>query len=141
MFKLLFILFLVIPLLEIYLLIEIGSQVGPIATISLVLFTAALGVFLLRLQGLATLNKVRTSLDNRELPAVTLLEGLFLLIAGALLLTPGFFTDFVGFVILIPPLRAHFATVVLQALVISQQKHQKNEQQHILEGEFWEEDQ
>lgn len=140
MYKLLFILFLVIPLLEIYLLIEIGSQIGPVATISLVLFTAALGVFLLRLQGLATLNKVRTSLDNRELPAIPLVEGLFLLIAGALLLTPGFFTDFIGFVILIPPVRSHLAAVVLQALVITKQKHHQNEQQNILEGEYWEED-
>lgn len=120
--------------------IEIGSQIGPVATISLVLFTAALGVFLLRLQGLATLNKVRTSLDNRELPAIPLVEGLFLLIAGALLLTPGFFTDFIGFVILIPPVRSHLAAVVLQALVITKQKHHQNEQQNILEGEYWEED-
>ena len=140
MFKLLFILFLVVPLLEIYLLIEIGGQIGPIATVSLVLFTAALGVFLLRLQGLATLNKVRTSLDKKELPAIALVEGLFLLVAGALLLTPGFFTDFVGFVILIPPVRARFAAVVLHALIISQQKHSEKDQENILEGEFWEDD-
>jgi UPF0716 protein FxsA len=139
LFKLLFILFLLVPLLEIYLLIEIGSQIGAIATIALVLFTAALGVFLLRLQGLATITKVRNSVDQGELPAVALLEGLLLLIAGALLLTPGFFTDFIGFLFLTPQVRSHIAHKLLQALIVSQKNH-RNNHNNILEGEFWEED-
>jgi len=139
LFKLLFILFLLVPLLEIYLLIEIGSQIGAIATIALVLFTAALGVFLLRLQGLATITKVRNSVDQGELPAVALLEGLLLLIAGALLLTPGFFTDFIGFLFLTPQVRSHIAHKLLQPLIVSQKNH-RNNHNNILEGEFWEED-
>ncbi len=142
LFKLLFIIFLLVPLLEIYLLIEIGSQIGAIATIALVLFTAALGVFLLRLQGLATITKVRNSVDQGELPAVALLEGLLLLIAGALLLTPGFFTDFIGFLFLTPQVRSHIANKLLLAIIVSQKNHQnhQNHQNNVLEGEFWEED-
>jgi len=136
LFKLLFIIFLLVPLLEIYLLIKIGSQIGAIATIALVLFTAALGVFLLRLQGLATITKVRNSVDQGELPAVALLEGLLLLIAGALLLTPGFFTDAIGFLFLTPQVRSHIANKLLLAIIVSQKNHQNN----VLEGEFWEED-
>ncbi len=142
LFKLLFIIFLLVPLLEIYLLIEIGSQIGAIATIALVLFTAALGVFLLRLQGLATITKVRNSVDQGELPAVALLEGLLLLIAGALLLTPGFFTDFIGFLFLTPQVRSHIANKLLLAIIVSQKNHQNHQNNHnnVLEGEFWEED-
>ncbi len=92
LFKILFLLFIFVPLIEIYLLIEIGAHIGAMPTIALIIFTAVLGVFLLRLQGLMTLAKVRHSMDQGELPAAALLEGLMLLIAAALLLTPGFFT-------------------------------------------------
>ena len=100
-----FILFLVVPFVEIYLLVEIGARIGAPWTILLVVLTAIVGAWLVRVQGLATWRRFQASLARNELPATALAEGLCLLIAGALLLTPGFFTDAAGFACLIPPLR------------------------------------
>jgi UPF0716 protein FxsA len=100
-----FILFLVVPFVEIYLLVEIGARIGAPWTILLVVMTAIVGAWLVRVQGLATWRRFQASLARNELPAAELVEGLCLLIAGALLLTPGFFTDAVGFACLIPPFR------------------------------------
>jgi UPF0716 protein FxsA len=94
-----------VPLIEIYLFIEVGRAIGAWPTIGLVILTAIAGVALLRVQGVLTLRRARISLDRQELPAFELLEGLTLLIAGALLLTPGFFTDAVGFLLLWPASR------------------------------------
>ena len=102
---LLFLIFLLVPVLEIYLLIEIGSLIGAVWTVTAVVGTAALGAVLVRRQGLAALARFRSATQAGELPAVTIIEGLALLVAGALLLTPGFFTDLVGFLLLTPPLR------------------------------------
>ena len=101
----LFLIFLVVPLVEIYFLIQIGSVVGAGWTIFLVVFTAMLGAFLVRAQGFSTLARVQTQLSRSEMPAMEIIEGLFLFVAGALLLTPGFFTDAIGFICLTPPLR------------------------------------
>ena len=100
-----FILFLVVPFVEIYLLVEIGARIGDPWTILLVVMTAIVGAWLVRVQGLATWRRFQASLARNELPATALVEGLCLLIAGALLLTPGFFTDAVGFACLIRPFR------------------------------------
>ena len=113
LFRILLILFLSIPLLEIYLFIQVGEVVGGFATIFLIVFTAVLGVWLLRWQGLMTLSKLQTTVAQGELPAVPLLEGMMLLVAGALLLTPGFFTDTIGFILLVPALRQRLAQTLL----------------------------
>ena len=105
LFRLLFALFLIIPLLEIYLLIQVGGIIGAWPTVFLVVFTAVLGATLLRHQGLYTLNKVQTAMARGELPTMAMLEGVVLIFCGALLLTPGFFTDTLGFLGLVPPLR------------------------------------
>ena len=97
--------FLLVPVLEIYLLIEIGSALGASWTVTLVVATAVAGAALVRRQGLATLARFRAAVEQEELPALALAEGVVLLVAGALLLTPGFFTDAVGFACLVPPLR------------------------------------
>ena len=141
MFNLLILLFIFTPLIEIYLLITIGSEIGALPTIALILFTAGLGVTLLRIQGFMTLTKIRQNMDRGELPAEAMLEGLMLLIAGALLLTPGFFTDAIGFVCLIPSFRSKLARSVLKKVIIAQQNrsHTQNpDQQNTLEGEYWE---
>jgi len=141
LFNLFVILFIFIPLIEIYLLIAIGSKIGALLTIALILFTAGLGVTLLRQQGLITLAKIRQSLDRGELPAATLLEGLMLLIAGALLLTPGFLTDAIGFFCLVPSIRSKIANSALKRAVVSQHNRRTQAQGHgeriTLEGEFW----
>ena len=104
-FQLLFLLFLVIPLAEIYLLIKVGGIVGAGPTVFLVVFTAVLGAWLLRIQGFSTLERVRSTVNQGGIPAIEMMEGAVLLVSGALLLTPGFFTDTIGFLCLIPVLR------------------------------------
>ncbi|MCW9023543.1 MAG: FxsA family protein [Gammaproteobacteria bacterium] len=113
-FRILFLLFLTIPLIEIYLLIQVGEVIGALSTVFLVVATAVLGVWLLRWQGLMTMTKVQTTLARGELPALPMIEGVTLLIAGALLLTPGFFTDAIGFTLLVPPLRQKLAQALLR---------------------------
>ena len=103
--RLLLVLFLVVPLGEIYLLIEVGSIVGAAATIGLVVLTAVVGAALMRAQGLATVFRARSAMARGEVPALELMEGAVILVAGALLLTPGFITDTAGFLCLIPALR------------------------------------
>lgn len=105
LFPLLLLLFLLIPVGEIYLLIQVGSEIGALPTVGLVIGTAVLGAWLLRHQGLSTLMRARESLDRGDLPALELLEGVILLVGGALLLTPGFVTDAIGFACLVPMLR------------------------------------
>lgn len=104
-FSILLILFLAIPVLEIYLLIKIGAVIGAFPTVFMVVFTAVLGAWLLRIQGFATLNRVRQTMAQGGIPAIEMLEGAVLLVAGALLLTPGFFTDTIGFLCLVPSFR------------------------------------
>ena len=112
-FRLLFLVFLIVPIIEIYLLIQVGEEIGAGWTIFLVVATAVLGAGLLRLQGMAILFEAQSRLAQGELPAIAMIEGVMLLLAGALLLTPGFFTDALGFLILIPMLRKRFARALL----------------------------
>ena len=93
------------PLLELYLLIEVGSVIGALPTIALSVFTAVLGGLLVRIQGFGVLFRVQAAMERREVPALELLEGAMLLLTGLALLLPGFITDAVGFLLLIPPLR------------------------------------
>jgi UPF0716 protein FxsA len=102
-------LFIGIPIFELYLLITIGKLIGVWPTIFVVIFTAIVGVQLLRIQGLATLQRVQNTLAQGQVPAEALIEGLLLLIGGALLLTPGFFTDAIGFMCLLPLPRMYLA--------------------------------
>ncbi len=105
--------FFVTPIVEMYLLIEVGGYIGVWPTIALVMITAMIGVTLLRIQGLSTLTRGVGRLQGGQLPAREMVEGLLLAVAGALLLTPGFVTDGIGFVLLTPPLRGAIAERVL----------------------------
>lgn len=95
-------LFIAIPVAEIYLFIEIGGRIGSLWTVMLVIATAVIGVNLLRFQGMATLNRAQQSMKQGKLPAMEMMEGLCLAIGGALLITPGFLTDSLGFICLLP---------------------------------------
>lgn len=101
----LFILFLAIPIVEIYILIEVGQVLGAPLTILAVVGTALLGAVLVRYQGMVTMAELQGQALRGEVPAQALFEGGCVLVAGALLLTPGFFTDAIGFALLTPPLR------------------------------------
>ncbi len=104
-FPLLLIAFFLIPLVEIFALINVGQVIGAWWTIAAVVGTAVLGAFLIRAQGMSTLSRAQSQMAEGRVPAVEMFEGLFLFIAGALLMTPGFVTDAIGFACLIPPLR------------------------------------
>ena len=99
------ILFIAIPLLELYLIIEVGSVIGALWTVLLVVLTAVIGVSLLRIQGFNTLNRARQNMETGTLPAMEMMEGMVLAVGGALLITPGFLTDTLGFLCLIPATR------------------------------------
>ena len=119
MFPLIGFLFLAVPILEIYLLIQVGEVIGAGWTILLVVLTAVIGVWLLRIQGLSTLSRAQQKLQENELPAREILEGMALVVAGAFLLTPGFFTDTVGFLLLFPPTRIALVSLVASRMVVS----------------------
>ena len=101
----LFLGFTIIPVVEIYLLIQIGSLFGVFTSISLVVFTGFIGAYLARIQGLQTLFRIQESMREGRLPSRELLDALLIGVAGLVLLTPGFLTDTVGFVLLIPRTR------------------------------------
>ena len=117
-FQILLLAFIAVPIIEIYVLIQVGSVIGALPTVALVVFTAVLGAWLIRAQGFATVNRMRTSLDRGELPAVEMLEAVCLLVAGALLLTPGFVTDSIGFVLLIPALRRRIILAAIERGIV-----------------------
>lgn len=101
----LFLAFVVVPIVEIGLFLQVGSYIGVPATLGLIILTAIAGTMLVRSQGIDVIRKVQSSADRGEMPVSALAQGLFVLIAGVLLLTPGFATDTLGFALLIPPVR------------------------------------
>ena len=145
--------FIGIPILEIAIFIEVGSRIGVLPTVAITIATAVAGTLLLRAQGLATLERARTQMDRGEMPTEELFDGVCLLIAGGCLLTPGFFTDALGLLLFIPPVRqylrrvfaAHVARSGHTRIVIDgeevrpgRQPRQGREQGPIIEGEFTE---
>jgi UPF0716 protein FxsA len=114
-------LFIVMPIAEMAVLIKVGGLIGVLNTVGLVLLTAVIGAWLLRQQGLATLLRANQRLNSGELPAKEVAEGLILAVGGALLLTPGFITDTVGFLCLLPGTRHWLAAQALKRMVVSGQ--------------------
>ena len=108
MFTRLLLLFTVVPLVELYLLIEVGSIIGGLNTILLVLVTGVVGAFLAKLEGLRTLGQIQRNLSQGIVPAEEMLDGVIILVAGLLLITPGILTDAFGFLMLIPTTRNAF---------------------------------
>ena len=142
---LLFLLFLLIPLVEIYFLIQVGSIIGAIPTIALVIFTALLGAMLLRFQGLAILQRTRSAMAQGQVPAMEMFEGVLLVFSGALLLTPGFVTDAIGFLFLVPPFRKMVIHWFLSKSTIKTQQFRDSSGEpgsdpHTIEGECRRED-
>ena len=111
-----FLIFFSIPIVEMYLLIEVAERIDALPTILLVMLTAVVGVSLIRQQGLSTLTKGIGRLNQAEIPAAEIIEGILLAMAGAFLLTPGFLTDLIGFTITIPVTRRIIALMLLKRL-------------------------
>ena len=101
----LLLLFLIVPIVELYLLIEIGQRIGTVSTLALIFLTALLGSALARRQGLGVLRRMQAEMGQGRLPASPMVDGVLILLAGAVLITPGVLTDFVGFLVLIPATR------------------------------------
>ena len=113
-----FLVFFSIPIVEMYLLIEVAERIEALPTILLVMLTAVLGVSLIRQQGLSTLTKGIRRLNQAEIPAAEIIEGVLLAVAGAFLITPGFLTDFIGFMIIIPMIRRITALMLLKRMAV-----------------------
>ena len=105
MFLKLFLLFTLIPIVEIYLLIRVGEHIGAGNTVALVIITGLSGAYLARVQGLQILSRIRRNLDAGIMPSGELIDALLVLVAGIVLITPGFMTDCIGILLLIPPTR------------------------------------
>lgn len=106
MFLRLLLLFTVVPLAELFLLVKLGTVIGVAATVLIVICTGILGAWLARWQGLGVLRRLTDDMNQGRLPAGALIDGLLILIAGAVLLTPGLITDALGFLLLVPQGRA-----------------------------------
>jgi len=118
MFRFLFLLFIVVPIIEIMVLMNVGEWLGAWPTIAIVIITAWLGAKNVKQQGIATLNSVQTKMAQGEMPSDEIVAGVLLLVAGVLLVTPGFVTDFFGLSLLVPQVR--------KALIKSVQGHLVN---------------
>lgn len=141
----LLLLFIALPLIETWLLIEVGQEIGAIATIGAVIATAVIGSQLVRYQGMQTLRDLRASQARGEPPALPLLEGAALLVAGAFLLTPGFITDTLGFLMLVPALRREAARKLLARMIVIvpegvQPGTNRPRDPNIIEGDYRRED-
>lgn len=108
----LFLAFTLIPFVEIYLLIEVGTVIGPFSTLALVVLTGFTGAYLARMQGMQTMFRVRSSLQQGIMPTEDLVDALLIFIAGIVLLTPGFITDLAGLLVLLPRTRVYIKRFV-----------------------------
>ena len=146
-FIILVFLFVMVPVAEISLLIKVGGAIGGFNTILFVILTAVLGAYLVRQQGFATITKLQQETQAGRIPALQIAEGVALLFAGAVLLTPGFITDALGFILLIPLTRR--IVIALLASKFSQNKARfsysthtqgsqqtKNDSPNVIEGEY-----
>ena len=119
-----------IPLIEIYLMIKIGSTIGAFNTIFLIFFTAVTGIYFARLEGLNTIRAGFTQLIKNEIPIYEIISGAALAFAALLLIIPGFLTDIFGFLLIIPVTRKIFIKI------ISSKINKKKIKENFIEGEF-----
>ena len=123
-----------IPLLEIYLFIEIGGQIGAFNTILIILLTAIIGIYFVRLQGLSTLKSGVTQIYQNQIPVYEMMSGAALAVAAVLLIVPGFATDVVGFLLILPLTR----NLIFKFLG---KKYKKNRiKDDLIEGEYEDKD-
>lgn len=115
----LILLFVALPAIELYLLLELGSAIGALETFAIIFLTGALGASLVRSQGVGVLQQISHESSQGRMPALKLVEGLMLLLAGALLVTPGFLTDTLGFLTLVPPVRQWAAQHLAKRILTS----------------------
>lgn len=134
----LFLAFLAIPMIEIALFIQVGGVIGLSWTLLIVLLTAVFGTYLVRAQGMQALGQIKSSFQSLQDPSEALAHGAMILFSGALLVTPGFFTDAVGFSLLIPAVRLGVIKWARSRIQVSQFSSQpgRQTQSSVIEGEF-----
>lgn len=114
MFPILFLLFLVVPIVELYVIVQVAGGIGVLETIGLLIVISIVGAWLVRREGLGVLRKVQTQLAQGEMPTKQIVDGGLILFAGALMLTPGFVTDALGVLLLIPPTRIAIRQILMR---------------------------
>ncbi|MEM6649775.1 MAG: FxsA family protein [Pseudomonadota bacterium] len=112
----LFLILLALPVIEIIIFVQAGAQIGWVSVILLTILTAVLGTLLIRVQGFQALNSLRQSMAEGRPPVAPMVDGIFLLLAAPLMMTPGFVTDGLGFLLLVPPIRYFIARHALKRL-------------------------
>ncbi|MGI8758580.1 MAG: FxsA family protein [Acidimicrobiales bacterium] len=110
------IVFLVVPLVELYVIIQVGDAIGALNTIAVLIGMGVAGGYLMKREGLGVVRRVQAQLRGGHVPGREVVDGFLILFGGALMLTPGFLTDIVGLSLLVPPVRALVRTVVAQRL-------------------------
>ena len=128
-----FLIFIGLPILEIFLIIKIGGKVGAINTIALIFLTAIIGVFFARLQGIKTLKSGLVNMYQNKIPVYELISGASIAFAAILLIIPGFFTDFFGFLLLIPLTRNILFKTIFKN---KENNNNKKEQTNTIDGEI-----
>ncbi len=139
MFFYLLIIFIILPIIEISIFIQVGGFVGTFNTILIIFLTAAVGVYFVRQQGFRTFLKITVELQNQQIPVQGMFEGLVILIAGILLVTPGFLTDIIGFLGLIPQTRVFLLTVIKNLFLqrySNANKQYKKDIDETIDGDF-----
>ena len=127
-----FLLFIGLPALEIYLFIEVGGQIGALNTLALIFFTAIVGLYFAKLQGIQTLKSGMVNVYQNKIPIYEMISGASIAVAALLLIIPGFFTDFVGFFLLIPFTRKILFNIALK----DQKKDRVKTQSKTIDGEI-----
>ena len=128
-----FLIFIGIPAIEIFLMIKMGGKIGALNTIALVFFTAIIGIYYARIQGVQTLKSGLTNLYHNKAPIYELISGASIALAAILLIIPGFFTDFIGFALLIPFTRNIFLKIALKD---NKYKKKTDKMNKTIEGEI-----
>ena len=127
MFFKLFLLFTLIPVIELSLLIELGSYIGILNTVIIVILTAIIGAYMVRMEGMGVMFRIQKNMQEGRFPGEELISGAMILVAGALLLTPGFFTDIIGFLMVIPVSRKYISNLIRKYI----EKNMSNNDIHI----------
>ncbi len=139
MFFYLLIIFIILPIIEISIFIQVGGFVGTFNTILIIFLTAAVGVYFVRQQGFRTFQKIAVELQNQQIPVQGMFDGLVILISGILLVTPGFLTDIIGFFGLIPQTRVFLLGIIKNLFVqrySNAHKQYKKDMDETIDGDF-----
>ena len=139
MFFYLLIIFIILPIIEISIFIQVGGFVGTFNTILIIFLTAAVGVYFVRQQGFRTFQKIAVELQNQQIPVQGMFDGLVILISGILLVTPGFLTDIIGFLGLIPQTRVLLLGIIKNLFLqrySNAHKQYKKDMDETIDGDF-----